>query len=74
MARISLKVSLDMGPLWRRKRTVRYYCSFKREFIIYDSRKRKKNDTMRILRLDLLGLQALVLQKMLSAVRKVCKT
>lgn len=27
-ARISLKVSLDMGPLWKRKHTVRYYCSF----------------------------------------------
>lgn len=27
-ARISLKVSLDMGPLWTRKHIVRYYCSF----------------------------------------------
>lgn len=27
-ARISLKVSLDMGPLWKRKHIVRFYCSF----------------------------------------------
>lgn len=27
-ARISLKVSLDMGPLWKRKHILRYNCSF----------------------------------------------
>lgn len=27
-ARISLKVSLDMGPLWKRKHAEWYYCSF----------------------------------------------